>query len=83
MYLFMAHLLASVVTLLAINFAMRKHSAFILSDRFLATGAALGCLGTGLMILEGGTDEHITLFLTGCVLAGVGTSFMLGAVAWR
>lgn len=77
MYLFMAHLLASVVTLLAINRAMKRHSALILSNRFLAAGAALGCLGTWLMILEGGTDDHITLFLIGCVLAGVGTSFML------
>ena len=77
MYLFVAHLLASVGTLLAINAAMGRFGDLICSRRFLAMGAVLGCSGTWLMILEGGNADCVALFVAGCALAGVGTSFML------
>lgn len=77
MYLFVAHLLASVGTLLVINAAMGRFSDLICSHRFLVIGAVLGCSGTWLMILEGGNADRVVLFVAGCALAGVGTSFML------
>lgn len=78
MYFFTAHLLASVCTLLAINAAMPRWGDFVLSRRFLLVGAVLGCVGTGLMIAEGGDNRgNLILFALGCVLAGAGTSFML------
>lgn len=78
MYLFTAHLLASVCTLLAVNAIMPRRSSLVLSTRFLGLGAGLGSVGTGLMILEGGGEGgSIALFVVGCALAGAGTSFML------
>lgn len=77
-YLFAAHLLASVATLLAFGVSKPQTMRIITTRAFLAAGATIGSLGTLLMMLVGsGHLEGLAPFALGAMLAGVGTTFML------
>ena len=77
-YLFAAHLLASVATLLVFGASKPQTMRIITTHAFLAAGAAIGSAGTLLMMLVGGGHlDGLMPFVLGAVLAGVGTTFML------
>ena len=81
-YLFIAHLLASVATLIALGTRGQRGMHAIVSRRFLAAGAAIGSAGTLLMILVGGGYiDSLAAFIVGAALAGFGTTFMLARSA--
>lgn len=77
-YLFIFHLLASVATLLIFALGKDSFHHLVMSRRYLAAGAVVGCAGTLAMILGASAQlSSVTLFVVGAVLAGVGTSFLL------
>ena len=81
-YLFIAHLLASVATLVALGTRGQRGMRAIVSRRFLAAGAAIGSAGTLLMILVGGGYiDSLATVIVGAALAGFGTTFMLARSA--
>lgn len=81
-YLFVAHLLASVATLLVLATSKPRIMRAITTHAFLAAGAAIGSTGTLLMILVGGGyASNMLAFVAGAVLAGVGTTFMIARSA--
>lgn len=77
-YLFVAHLIASVATLIAFGVSLPRIMRWIPTRPFLACGAAIGSVGTLLMVLVGGGYlESLAIFVIGAALAGAGTTFML------
>lgn len=77
-YLFIFHLLASVATLLVFALGKDSFHGFVMTRRYLVAGAVIGSLGTLAMIVGASAAFfNVALFVTGTVLAGVGTSFLL------
>lgn len=77
-YLFIIHLLACVVTNLSFALTARRTADMVMTNRFLALGALMGCAGSALIVVVGkGFVPSLPVFVIGAVLAGVGTSFML------
>lgn len=77
-YLFIAHLVASAVTLLLFAKGHRRLYGLVATRPFLAVGAAIGSVGSLLMVLVGhDLVSSLAVFSLGGALAGIGTTFML------